>query len=238
MLLGALGGFTVAITDDPRSGEVAELIAALGGETFGASPAGGERAVAHGPSGRLAAAVADRLVDAVVFTSAGAVTGFVDSAETADRWTRVRDLVDRRDVAVCCVGPATVRAARVLGLDELLEPATPTVDGIVRALVDALGVRSVSLDLCGTPVRVQGRSVMIGDAAPVRLADRERGVLDVLVRRPGAVVSKQSLVESVWGGSADAHAVEVTVARLRARLGPVGRSIGTVVRRGYRLEAG
>jgi uroporphyrinogen-III synthase len=40
----------------------------------------------------------------------------------------------------------------------------------------------------------------------------------------------------VWGGaSADEHAVEVTVSRLRTRLGPLGNALRTVPRRGYRL---
>jgi uroporphyrinogen-III synthase len=39
----------------------------------------------------------------------------------------------------------------------------------------------------------------------------------------------------VWGEVGDEHVVEVTVARLRRRLGAAGGGIETVVRRGYRL---
>jgi len=60
-------------------------------------------------------------------------------------------------------------------------------------------------------------------------------VLGILARRPGAVVSKKALLEEVWEGESDDHVVEVTVARLRHRLGAAGASIETVVRRGYRL---
>jgi DNA-binding winged helix-turn-helix (wHTH) protein len=42
----------------------------------------------------------------------------------------------------------------------------------------------------------------------------------------------------VWGPSAsDPHVVEVTVARLRRRLGELGDSVVVVPRRGYLLDA-
>ena len=50
------------------------------------------------------------------------------------------------------------------------------------------------------------------------------------------VVSKARLARQVWGPlDGDEHVVEVTVARLRKRLGPLGQGIETVMRRGYRL---
>ena len=63
-------------------------------------------------------------------------------------------------------------------------------------------------------------------------------VLEVLSERQGAVISKQALLQRVWQDDSDEHAVEVTVGRLRRRLGAAGGSIETVMRRGYRLAAG
>jgi len=83
---------------------------------------------------------------------------------------------------------------------------------------------------------VQGRVVFIDGTDEVQLSDRERDVLAVLARRPGNVVSKSALVREVWANSdGDEHVAEVTVGRLRQRLGPAGAGIETVVRRGYRL---
>ena len=53
-----------------------------------------------------------------------------------------------------------------------------------------------------------------------------------------AVVSKNEMMHTVWGANVDDHVLEVTVGRLRRRLGPAGTAICTVVRRGYRLETG
>jgi len=45
-------------------------------------------------------------------------------------------------------------------------------------------------------------------------------------------VPKAALVD----GGVDEHAAEVAVARLRAKLGPLGAGIRTVARRGYACE--
>lgn len=76
-------------------------------------------------------------------------------------------------------------------------------------------------------------AVLIGGRL-VELAPRERAVLEMLVRRPGSVVNKHQLLTDVWQGSADGHAVEVTIGRLRRRLAGT-LDIQTVPRRGYRL---
>lgn len=118
----------------------------------------------------------------------------------------------------------------------VVEPTSPRLGAMIQALASAFAERSTTMELNGVSVHVQGRLVAVGGAAPVRLTERERAVFDALAKQPGAVVSKRSLVDRVWAGAVDEHVVEVTVARLRKRLGPAGASIDTVVRRGYRLD--
>jgi two-component system alkaline phosphatase synthesis response regulator PhoP len=80
-------------------------------------------------------------------------------------------------------------------------------------------------------------SVVIDDAQPVVLIGRERQLLDALLTRPGVVFSKQSLLRSIWGSrETGEHVVEVTIGRLRRRLGPAASGIETVIRRGYRAQ--
>ncbi|HNI34452.1 MAG TPA: winged helix-turn-helix domain-containing protein, partial [Microthrixaceae bacterium] len=143
--------------------------------------------------------------------------------------------VSRGTVAVVCVGPVTAERARSVGFESCIEPANARLGAMVQALVSAFSNRVVEVDLDGTPVLMQGRMVSVGDGEPVRLTERERAVLGLLAKRPGAVVSKQTLLEQVWAGESDDHVVEVTIGRLRRRLGDAGGSIETVVRRGYRL---
>jgi DNA-binding response OmpR family regulator len=51
----------------------------------------------------------------------------------------------------------------------------------------------------------------------------------------GAVVSKERLAAIAWDTTVDAHTVEVTVNRLRRKLGPAAAALETSNRRGYRI---
>jgi DNA-binding winged helix-turn-helix (wHTH) protein len=77
--------------------------------------------------------------------------------------------------------------------------------------------------------------------APVRLSDRQRDVLVLLLARAGEVVSKEELLEAGWKDVAVGdNSLEQIVSGLRRLLGarPDGVSlIETVPRRGYRLAA-
>ncbi|MGA8015607.1 MAG: response regulator transcription factor [Candidatus Dormiibacterota bacterium] len=74
----------------------------------------------------------------------------------------------------------------------------------------------------------------------VALSPREFSILELLMRRAGAVVTRQSIAEQVWP-EADAtwNAIEAHMARLRAKLGGDARvSILAVRGAGYRLVSG
>jgi uroporphyrinogen-III synthase len=76
------------------------------------------------------------------------------------------------------------------------------------------------------------------DGAVVDLSDRQSAVLAALVDAGGRVLSRNDLLALAWdSAAADAHAVEMTVARLRTALGPARTVVQTVVKRGYRLAA-
>jgi DNA-binding response OmpR family regulator len=71
---------------------------------------------------------------------------------------------------------------------------------------------------------------------PVTLSAKEFGVLELLLRAEGAVVSSEALLEGAWDEMADpfTNAVRMTVSRLRAKLGdpPVIETVSPV---GYRI---
>jgi DNA-binding winged helix-turn-helix (wHTH) protein len=76
-------------------------------------------------------------------------------------------------------------------------------------------------------------------AEPVTLGRRAIALLQALVERPGAVVSKDALIEAAWPGQAvEESNLAVQIAALRRVLGetPGGdRWIETMPRRGYRF---
>ena len=75
------------------------------------------------------------------------------------------------------------------------------------------------------------------DGQPVRLTRREFELLRFLVGNRNRVLSRDRLLERVWGydRSIETRSVDVHVGRLRAKLGPVGAQIETVVGLGYRF---
>jgi uroporphyrinogen-III synthase len=190
-----------------------------------------------GPALRLIAAVGDGSIDAVTFTAAPALRNFLQLAEREGRTRDVHDAFASKAVDLVLIGPACADEAESAGLVDAVVPATSRLGAMVQAYVAAVADRSCRLQLAGIAVELQGRLVSIDGRGEVHLSDRERGVLEALARRPGAVVSKATLVREVWANQGDEHIAEVTVARLRQRLGDAGAGIETVVRRGYRLCA-
>jgi uroporphyrinogen-III synthase len=188
------------------------------------------------PVRRLAQAVIEGRVDAVTFTARPQIESLCEIAETEGALDRLRRGF-AQGVVVACVGPVCAEAATAAGFGEPVVPVRPRLGSMVVAVSDALRNRSVAFRCGDDVVRLQGRLVSVADRT-VELTDRERRVLAVLARRPGAVFSKSELLINAWPeGDADEHAVEVTVARLRRRLGSHGALLETVYRRGYRLAA-
>lgn len=189
------------------------------------------------PAYRLLDAMAAGEVDAVTFTSAPAVRNLLALADAAHRGEEARDAFNRHHVVAACVGPVCAQSARDGGIESPVAPDVGRLGLLVRSLSEELARRRTVLDGQGEPVTIQGAAVERAGHVVV-LPARERAVLRRLVEAGGATVGKTVLFRGVWRAPAhrDAHVVEVTVGRLRRRLAPLGVSVVTVARRGYRLE--
>jgi two-component system response regulator MprA len=110
-------------------------------------------------------------------------------------------------------------------LRALLRREAPRKEAVLR-------VGELSLDPASRTVRWQH--------APIELTPREYRLLEVLMRRPGWVVSRELIVESVWGFdfSDGSNLVEVYIRRLRRKLAEHGAPalIQTARGIGYRLQ--
>jgi DNA-binding response OmpR family regulator len=75
------------------------------------------------------------------------------------------------------------------------------------------------------------------DGEPIRLTRREFELLRCLVENRNRVLSRDRLLERVWGYDQfiETRSVDVHVGRLRSKLGSAGRQIETVVGLGYRF---
>jgi DNA-binding response OmpR family regulator len=75
------------------------------------------------------------------------------------------------------------------------------------------------------------------DGKQIRLTRREFELLRYLVLNKNRVVSRDRLLERVWGydRQVETRSVDVHVGRLRSKLAAAGRQIETVVGLGYRF---
>jgi len=87
----------------------------------------------------------------------------------------------------------------------------------------------LAIDFDAVSVRVAGASV--------RLTKREFELLRFLVENRNRVLSRDRLLERVWGldRQVETRSVDVHVGRLRGKLGSAGRQIETVIGMGYRF---
>lgn len=72
----------------------------------------------------------------------------------------------------------------------------------------------------------------------INLSPKEYELLLVFMKHDGQVLSRDYLLNAVWGFDyfGDLRTVDTHVKKLRAKLGSEGRFIRTVIRSGYKFE--
>lgn len=115
----------------------------------------------------------------------------------------------------------------------------PELEARVRALLRR-GRTNQNVEVVYGPLRFDtvGRRVTVGDQQ-IELSARELAVLEVLLQRGGSIVSKEQLIEHMYGWDEEVshNAMEVNVHRLRKKLEPAGVNIRTIRGLGYLLES-
>jgi uroporphyrinogen-III synthase len=187
------------------------------------------------PAEQLIRAAIERSVHAVTFTSAPAIRNLLIVAQEMECGAALLEALNT-DVIAATVGPVCEAAARQAGITFPVTPDKWRLGPMIRTLSDALQATQQRTTLDGVPVALSGSTVFVAGTA-VALSRRETELLRALLRRSPGFVTKRDLHLRIWGGAGDDHVVEVTVGRLRRKLGSPGAAVVSVPRRGYAVRA-
>jgi two-component system OmpR family response regulator/two-component system response regulator QseB len=173
----------------------------------------------------------------------GGPPGSHAGAETADGLSVLRELRARADATPVIVLTARDAAGdRVKGLDGgaddyLVKPfEVEELKARIRAVMRRHGGRAEpALQHQGVTLDPSSKQVT-RDGVPVLLSAREFAVLEALMQRPGAVLSRAQLEDRLygWGEEIESNAVSVYVHQLRRKLG--AEFIGNMRGVGYFLS--
>ena len=151
---------------------------------------------------------------------------------------------DTSHVPIIMVTARTAESDRVGGLDlgaddYMTKPfSLRELAARVRAVLRRRQATPAGSVYQGTHLAADFEAVAISvDSQPVRLTRREFELLRFLVENRNRVMSRERLLERVWGYERfiETRSVDVHVGRLRAKLGVAGQQIETVVGLGYRF---
>ena len=80
--------------------------------------------------------------------------------------------------------------------------------------------------------------MVTGGSQEIKLTAREYSILRVLMENKGRIISREQLLDMVWGynNDTDERVLDTHIRNLRKALGENGKLIKTVVRRGYKIE--
>ncbi|SDM67943.1 response regulator transcription factor [Allokutzneria albata] len=158
---------------------------------------------------------------------------------------KLRQVADTPVVVLTARGDerSVVRGLRLGADDYLVKPVRlaellARMDVVTRRAAAARGAAQDDVvRVSDVDIDVRARSVTVG-GEPVSLTAKEFDLLAVLAARAGTAVSRQQLMDEVWGDAfvAVSRSLDVHMTQLRAKLGRPGL-LTTIRGFGYRLEA-
>ena len=108
----------------------------------------------------------------------------------------------------------------------------------VKAMMRRFGGEGEKLLSFGPIVLDDGKRLVSVDGSPVSLTYKEFETLKCFMMNPGVVLSREKLMDRVWGTNfeGESRTVDMHIKTLRQKLGDAGRYIKTVRNVGYKLD--
>ena len=157
---------------------------------------------------------------------------------------RLKETAATKDIPVIMVTAKGSEYDKVLGLDSGADDYIAKPFGMmelvsrIKAVLRRTKKEEVDTDLSYQDIRICNAShkVFVGDEE-VELTKKEYNLLSYLIRNQGVVLTRDQLLNSIWGYDFDGETrtVDVHVRSLRQKLGNAGDCVTTVRGIGYRI---
>ena len=166
-----------------------------------------------------------------------------------DGWTVCKQIRKSSDVPIIMLTAKSEDDDKVLGYelgadDYVTKPFSPRVlvaqaNALIKRAEGRITGEEYLLRFGSLELNTKSYSVKIEGSA-IDLSPKEYELLIYLVRNKGIVLSRDSILNAVWGMDyfGDERTVDTHIKKLRAKLGNESERIVTVIRAGYRFEAG
>jgi DNA-binding response OmpR family regulator len=164
-----------------------------------------------------------------------------------DGWAVCRRIREKSDVPIIIITAKSEDDDQLLGYglgaDEYVtKPFSPRVlvaraTSLMKRKEGTVGLEGDDLVYGDLLINRSGHKVYVA-GEPVGLSPKEYDLLLILVKHYGKVMSRDHMLDSVWGYDylGDSRTVDTHIKKLRAKLGGEGRHIHTVIRSGYKFE--
>ena len=109
--------------------------------------------------------------------------------------------------------------------------------GEIFGIIGLSGAGKSTLVRCINFLEKPTEGTVTVDGNPINLRPKEAKILELLLREQGRTVSRDMLIERVWGTAfaGDARMIDRHIASLRKALGTASQHIRAVYGKGYRL---
>lgn len=166
-----------------------------------------------------------------------------------DGWTVCRQIRKSSDVPIIMLTAKGEDDEKILGYelgadDYVTKPFSPRVlvaqaKALLKRTEGRISGEEFLLQFGSLELNTKSHSVKLA-GSDIGLSPKEYELLLYLVRNKGIVLSRDSILNAVWGFDyfGDARTVDTHIKKLRAKLGNESVRIVTVIRVGYRFEAG
>lgn len=162
------------------------------------------------------------------------------------RWLRETPATSR--LPILMLSARTTEYDKVRGLDSGADDYLTKPFGVmellsrIRALLRRVSDRQESSDeiLTGAGITLSAaRHIVSVQDTEIGLTGKEFDLLAMLMRNQGIVLSRERILQSVWGYDyvGESRTVDVHIRTLRAKLGEAGNAVETVRGVGYRFHA-